>query len=212
MRVVDLQQLLNAHQLWLHGLEGGKWADLGWENLFGVNLAGANLEWVNLGGAVLDHANLEGANLKGANLVGASLRGANLKGANLIDVDLSRANLLNANLENALSNFPIACPEKGSFTAWKKAQGYIVELEVLKNAKRSSSTFRKCRCDKAKVLSITALDGSDSGLVEIGSSFDEDFIYKTGEIVSVDNFDNDRWKTCAPGIHFFITRQEAVEY
>lgn len=212
MEAIVLQQILNAHQLWLNKTEGGEWADLGWKNLEGANLKGANLEWTSLLGAVLDYANLAGASLKGASLAGASLKGANLEGANLMHTDLSRADLSEANLENALLNFPIACPEKGSFIAWKKAQGYIVELEVLENAKRSSSTFRKCRCDKAKVLSITTLDGSDSGLVEIGSSFDKDFIYKTGEIVSVDNFDNDRWKNCAPGIHFFITRQEAVEY
>lgn len=212
METVDLQQILNAHQLWLNKIKSGKWADLGWKNLVRANLKGANLEWANLGGAALDYANLEGINLKGANLVGASLRNANLKGANLINADLTRVDLTKANLENAVLNFPIACPEKGSFIGWKKANDYIVELEILSDAKRSSSTFRKCRCDKAKVLSITTLDGSDSGLVEIGSSFDKDFIYKTGEIVSVDNFDNDRWKPCAPGIHFFITRQEAVEY
>ena len=25
-------------------------------------------------------------------------------------------------------------------------------------------------------------------------------------------FDTNRWNECAPGIHFFITRQEAVNY
>lgn len=28
----------------------------------------------------------------------------------------------------------------------------------------------------------------------------------------VDNFDENRWNECAAGIHFFITREEAVRY
>jgi hypothetical protein len=31
-------------------------------------------------------------------------------------------------------------------------------------------------------------------------------------MVTPDSFDEDRWHECAPGIHFFITRQEAVDY
>ena len=44
------------------------------------------------------------------------------------------------------------------------------------------------------------------------SNYDSSFAYRVGEIVSVDNFDTNRWNECAPGIHFFITRQEAVDY
>jgi hypothetical protein len=85
-------------------------------------------------------------------------------------------------------------------------------LQIPKNAKRSSATTRKCRCSKAKVLSITEIDGSDSGITEIRSDRDESFIYKVGETVSVSNFDENRWNECSTGIHFFITRDEAVRY
>lgn len=71
---------------------------------------------------------------------------------------------------------------------------------------------RKCRCDKALVLNIENLDGSGSGLAEIASGYDNKFIYRVGETVKVSNFDDDRTHECAPGIHFFITRQEAVDY
>ena len=30
--------------------------------------------------------------------------------------------------------------------------------------------------------------------------------------VEVDNFCENRWNECAPGIHFFINRQEAINY
>ena len=31
-------------------------------------------------------------------------------------------------------------------------------------------------------------------------------------VVSVNDFDTNRWKECSTGIHFFMTREEAVEY
>jgi hypothetical protein len=33
-----------------------------------------------------------------------------------------------------------------------------------------------------------------------------------GETIEVKDFDDDRWNECSAGIHFFITRKEAVEY
>ena len=129
------------------------------------------------------------------------------------DADGERADLRNANLRNADLNYPIACPEKGSFIAFKRVRdGYIVELEILDDALRSSATSRKCRCSKAKVISITNSDGSPADVSVAYSKHDYNFEYRIGEIVSVGNFDTDRWNECAPGIHFFITRQEAVDY
>lgn len=163
--------------------------------------------WLNgeVGGirADLYKADLSGADLRLADLYEANLRGANLRGANLCKADLRGAKNL---------NFPIACPEKGTFTAFKKAEKYIIELEIPDDALRSSSTTRKCRCSKAKVVSITNLDGTPSDIKSVASCHDSKFIYNLGETVEVPNFDTNRWNECAPGIHFFITRQEAVDY
>lgn len=149
-----------------------------------------------------------------ANLWGANLRGANLREADLREADLRGANLWGA---NNIPDYicPICCPEKGSFIGFKKAyreqRPVIVELEIPADAKRSSATTRKCRCDKAKVLSITNLSGI-SEFTEAISNFDNDFMYEVGKTVEVDDFDADRWKECSTGIHFFITRNEAVNY
>ena len=108
---------------------------------------------------------------------------------------------------------PICCPESGSFTAWKKARnGFIVKLEVTETAMRSSAYDRKCRCSEARVLAIENEDGSAADVTEVYSQRDRDFVYRVGEIVRVENFDTDRRNECAPGIHFFITRREAVDY
>ena len=149
-----------------------------------------------------------------ADLSDADLRGADLRGANLINANLINADLINANLRGAenVPFIPYSCPDFGMFIGYKKASGYIVELEIPEDAKRLSATTRKCRCDKAKVLRILNADRTVANIAEVKSSYDNSFIYKVGEVVSVDNFDEDRWNECSTGIHFFINFQEAVNY
>ena len=155
------------------------------------------------------------ANLSGADLSGANLFEADLSRANLFEADLSWANLSRAKIELDLLNkfFPIACPESGSFVGWKKCRdNTVVKLEILADAKRSSAYSRKCRCSAAKVLAIENADGTPYAENKIDSQHDGGFWYTVGEIVKVDDFDDDRRNECAPGIHFFITRQEAVDW
>lgn len=161
-----------------------------------------------------DESDLSNADLRNANLREANLFRANLKDANLFGVNLKNANISYAKINaNTKIDYPIACPETGSFIGYKKAgYEYIVKLQICGDAKRSSATAKKCRCSKALVLSIENIDGSDSGLQEIESDFDSRFVYRVGEIAEVFDFDDNRWDECAPGIHFFMDRQDAVEY
>lgn len=149
---------------------------------------------------------LNGGDGKCADLIRADLSGANLSGA-----DLSGANMIELVHNEVTAFYALQCPEDGSFIGYKKAHGYIVKLEILADAKRSSATSRKCRCSAAKVLSITTVDGSTE-VEEIASDRDSNFIYRVGKVVRVDSFDDDRWNECSTGIHFFITREEAVQY
>ena len=156
----------------------------------------------------------ERANLSGANLSGADLSWANLSGA-----DLSGANLYGASyIEDAKNLFyPIACPESGSFIGWKKARikdnggECIVKLEICEDAMRSSATGRKCRCSKATVLEVQDLGGNVLEKAAV-SDRDSDFQYIPGTMVSVPDFDENRWNECSNGIHFYITREEAVRH
>ena len=180
---MDIKLILEKHAKWIRGGDGGECADL-----------------------------------RNADLCDADLRNANLRNANLCDADLYGANLCGAkNTDKIAWNahtafYPLQCPETGSFIGYKKAADKIIMLEICADAKRSSATSRKCRCSKAKVLSITHLDGSDSGLTEVRSNYSKEFVYRVGEIAEVSDFDDDRWNECAAGIHFFITRDEAVKY
>ena len=192
-------------------------ADLRETNLSGANLSGADLYEANLSGADLREANLSRANLSGANLSGADLRGADLRGADLRGADLRGANLrLAKNIPSYACR--LVCPEEGSFIGFKKARTTapdfreaIVKLLITEDAKRSSATTRKCRCDKAKVISITSLDGKEN-FTTAYSYYDRIFQYTVGQTVVIDDFDEDRWNECSTGVHFFITREEAIDY
>ena len=185
----------------------------GWRDMR-ADLSGADLSEAYLSGADLSGAYLRGADLSGAYLRRADLSRANLSGADLSGADLSGADLSEAYIRGAknVPFIPYACPDFGMFIGFKKAYGYIVVLEIPEDAKRLSATSRKCRCDKAKVLQIQKLDGAESGLIEIASNYTDEFIYRVGEVVSVPDFNEDRWNECSQGIHFFINRQEAVNY
>ena len=186
-------------------------ADLRDADLCGAYLCGAYLRGANLYGADLRGADLRGANLCGANLCGAYLCGANLYGADLRDADLRDADLYGADLRDAKGCY-LSCPTEGSFIGWKKASGHIVKLRIPEDARRSSATGHKCRCDKAYVMEIQNMDGTKATEDTVRSDHDKNFVYTVGATVEVPDFDDNRWSECAPGIHFFIDRRAAVEY
>ena len=209
----------------LHG------ADLCGANLHGADLCGADLSRADLRGADLRYADLSRANLHGADLSRADLRGADLRyadlsRANLHGADLSRANLRGANLRDANHvKLSIAktsiLPDEGDIIGWKKAwtdnetllTPVIVKLLIPADAQRSNATGRKCRASTARVLDLQDKQGNSLPPDTTAySGYDTDFTYKKGETIHVEDFDTNRWKECAPGIHFFITRIEAAEY
>ena len=175
-------------------------------DLCDANLCGADLYGADLCDADLRDANLRDADLRGANLCDADLRGADLRGADLRDADLRGANLRDA------KGCYLSCPTEGSFIGWKKASGHIVKLRIPEDARRSSATGHKCRCDKAYVMEIQNMDGTKATEDTVRSDHDKNFVYTVGATVEVPDFDDNRWSECAPGIHFFIDRRAAVEY
>ena len=204
-------------------------ANLANANLIGANLAnaeriGANLRDAELAGANLSDADLYRANLDDADLAGANLSDADLYRANLTRANLSDANLYNTNLEKVILDMaylvdaknipyiPLSCPSENEFEAWKKEEGkYLVKIQIPEDAKRLSATTRECRCDKAMVLDITSLDGEEHYNEVVNYNYTTT-IYKVGEIVYPDSFDENRWNECSNGIHFYINKEEAISY
>ena len=129
----------------------------------------------------------------------------------VLDAIRRGADLRGANLRDAKGCY-LSCPTEGSFIGWKKASGHIVKLRIPEDARRSSATGHKCRCDKAYVMEIQNMDGTKATEDTVRSDHDKNFVYTVGATVEVPDFDDNRWSECAPGIHFFIDRRAAVEY
>ena len=186
---------------------------------------------VYLKNANLDNADLKGADLrfgyfKGASFVNANLENANISNSFLKCADFTGANCTNLKFYHAtltaaknVPSLPMNCPEKGEFVGWKKLGRYIIKLLIPADAKRSSATTNKCRCSKAKVLKIYNIDTNGKGVEPVTSSIKavtnslyKTTTYKVGEMVYPDSFDDDRWNECSHGIHFFMDKQDAINY
>ena len=188
-----------------------RYADLRDANLHDANLSGANLSHAYLCGAYLCYADLRDANLHDANLSDADLRYADLRGADLRDANHVQLSIAKTSI----------LPDEGDIIGWKKAwtdgtmlpKSVIVKLLIPADAQRSNATGRKCRASTARVLDLQDKQGNSlPSDTTAYSGHDTDFTYKKGETIHVEDFDTNRWKECAPGIHFFITRIEAAEY
>lgn len=197
-----LAEILRKHKHWVN-------ADIdGWENMR------ADLSYADLSYADLRYANLRYADLSFANLRYADLESASLRYANLREADLNYASLRYADLGSAknIPYVPMVCPEECSFVGWKKVNDKIVKLEIPAEAKRNSATSRKCRCEFAKVIGIFELDGKPSCETKVINSNYQECVYELGKLVYPDSFDENRWNECSHGIHFFMQRQEAIDY
>lgn len=188
----------------------------GFHCLHGADLRGAYLRYADLRGADLRYASLHGADLMHADLRGADLCNADLRGADLYGADLHRA----YDVKLSIAKISIL-PDEGDIIGWKKAwtdnemppTPVIVKLLIPADAQRSNATGRKCRASTARVLDLQDKQGNSLPPDTTAySGYDTDFTYKKGETIHVEDFDTNRWKECAPGIHFFITRIEAVKY
>ena len=149
--------------------------------------------------AVKAGADLADADLAGANLAGADLAGADLAGANLARAYLARA-------KGAAKKMPHFQLPAGDLIGWKKCGDRIVKMLIPADAKRTASLVgRKCRAEFVKVLEI---DGADEAV----SGHDGATVYRVGEVVRPDSYDDNPLVECTHGIHWFATRAEAEEY
>ena len=180
-------------------------------DIFNSNLSYADFGNVSLVGAYLPHSNLTRADFRGANLGWADLRSCVF-----YDTDLRDCNFMYANLRGSkyVPYIPFQCPSDGAFVGWKKVNNVLIKLEIPADAKRSSATTNKCRCDKAKVLGFyDSLGSKELNITElVNDKYGKKCKYVKGEMVYPDFFDEDRWNECSHGIHFFVNKQDAINY
>lgn len=191
--------------------------DFSWSDFKNINFGGSNFEK-----SILDNTKSVNVSYKGANFKDASLFGGDFRGCDLSDTEcdgtiFTESILIDANINNLRDSdrtvhFRNFCPQEGYFFGYKKCfDERIVKLLIPKDAKRCSSTSNACRCDKARVVSITDFDGNGF-YTEAMSYVDQNFIYKLGEMVYADYYNENRWLDSSHGIHFWMSLDEAKGY
>ena len=159
--------------------------------------------------AVNSNAYLRYADLSNADLSNADLRYVNLSNADLYNANLRYANLSNADLSETEKIRKGVIIDKPVRVFKKCIKNNIVELELLKGSIVFSINNKKCRTNKAKVISI---NGKCEKGLKCRSSYNYKFIYEVGKTLEVKDFDLMYNVECSSGIHFFWTKEEAEDY
>lgn len=180
--------------------------------LDGVNFEGSSVENSLFDGCSLHGVNFKNANMRTASFRGCDLADSNIEGANLFGAVLERADLNGVHFDEQTRWFRMHCPETGPILGYKKCvNDRLVQLLIPADAKRTSATLPSCRCNKAKVLTIKNFDSTEE-YEEAWSLVDENFVYRKGEWVEVKDFNEDRWFDSTTGIHFWMSRDDAIGY
>lgn len=193
------------------------YADLSFCNLQNIKLTNVNLEYSTLLQSNLSNSTLINVNLSNAMLIYSKCPMTVFEEVDFYYSDCGRAVMNDSTFINVKS-LNDQCPKEGSFIGWKKCysnksnKAYIVKLEIPTDAKRCSATTNKCRCSKAKVLEIQNIDSTIADVTRVFSEYNKSFIYKVNETIYSDSFDDRYWNECSHGIHFFMNREDAVNY
>lgn len=206
-----------------------KGLDLACWDMTGLDLSRATFEKCNLrgtdfSGSKMDHVAFYENELRDMKLKGCLARGCSFRFQDMEGIDLRGANIYSSVLEDAINQdkviidddtkwYKMRCPEEGPFIAWKCCTDLrVVMMLVPADAKRCMATMETGRISKAKVLAIKSIDETES-YTWAQSTVDPDFYYEVGKWIEPANgFQEDRWKDSSPGIHFFLDRQQCVDY
>ncbi len=183
-----------------------------------------DLTEADFSGSVMDDVAFYDSKITGINLKGCNARGASFRYHDMTGINLSGANIYGAVLEDATNQdkiitdddtkwYKMSCPTEGPFIAWKCCTDLrVVMMLVPAEAKRCMATQETGRVSKVKVLSIKSIDETSS-YEWAQSTVDPDFYYEVGKWIEPANgFQENRWKDSSPGIHFFIDRQQCIDY
>ena len=140
-----------------------------------------------------------------ADLTGANLYGADLRRAVLSRADLTRADLSGAVLSDS-DRLRLGRILTEPLTGYKKTkEGVVITAEIPAGAIVFCINGSKCRTNKAKITDM-------AGHEVLHSQYDNNFEYRLGQEIVIEDFNLMYNVECASGFHFFRTRKEAEEY
>ena len=113
---------------------------------------------------------------------------------------------------------PSRFKENGGIVGYKSCGNSIVVLRLLPNSKNNlarSNVFAmstaKYRCDMAYVANIYDKI-TNTKRKKVYSDYNSKFVYKTGKMVQVHDYEENIQVVCAPGIHFYLSEECAFFY
>jgi hypothetical protein len=216
--------LLDMKHTVIKGLDLSGW-DMKGLDLSRATFDGCNLNGTDFSGSKMDNVAFYNNDLRGMKLCGCLARGCSFRFQDMEGIDLRGANIYSSVLEDAVNQdkviidddtkwYKMRCPEEGeAFIAWKCCTDLrVVMMLVPRDAKRCMATMETGRVSRVKVLKITSIDETEN-YTWAQSTVDPDFYYEVGKWLEPANgFQEDRWKDSSPGIHFFLDRQQCVDY
>jgi hypothetical protein len=208
----EIAGILKKHAAWRNGEAGGDLYGRTCTGRPGQPVRGGPVQGEPVRGGPVRGGPVHGAEpVRGEPVRGEPVRGGPVRGEPVPvrggpvrgGADLSRANLSGVKNLPPLAVAQTLIVGDGDLVGWKKCRGgVVVKLLIPAAAKRSNATGRKCRAEYAHVL---AVEGASVGL----SLYDGSTVYAVGETVRPNGWCLDRWRECAHGIHFYLTREEA---
>lgn len=166
-------------------------------HLHETDFSNSDFTLANFGNAHFENTDFNGSNLFEANLLGAS-------------------GLTSIRYNNATKYFTLQCPATGEFEAYKKVCAKpdgdicLVKLLIPEDALRSSATSDVCRCSKAKILSITDMDGAKE-YKKIRNLYDSFDVYEVGKTIKAAHFNKNRWSEYGAGIIFCMNPETLTD-
>lgn len=211
--------------------------DLRDADLRGTRLVSANLECANLSGANLEGANLEYANLTEARLSGAKRKNIEFIRGKILGTPIIAYKYVKKDMVVKVSLVGCLCTD-----LIKVSVPMIMKLKIPAGSVVFCINGGKCRTNKAEALELIRHDPSMANIVHpmfmqrfadksmwgeeafkvelidyledepAYSSYDYDFKYRLGKAKKVVDFDLQYNIECSTGIHFFMTKEEVMDY
>lgn len=188
-------------------------ADFSYSTIMLSDFNSTHLNYANFNHSIIKHTNFSGADLTGVDFTKA-------KGS-LLDYRKGKI------LKESIIGYKLCISKKHKCINMNYP---IVKLEIPKGAVVFSINGNKCRTNKAKVIDIEGFD------IIYDRYYPEDLVkylidkerqnypraynidsafylsYYIGDEININDFDLRYNQECSTGIHFFMTREEAIEY
>ena len=191
--------------------------------LNGIDLKKSLVTSCNFARADLSESLLVGADWSSCDLHKATLRHADVRRAKLFCCDLQKADLCGASFTGTQlfnTTFDEALLDEhtdglwpapqGALVGWGWKSGHLVELLISAGTPRSWATTRKLRAERVTTFSID--EDRTIGVSFTHSTPYGEVVYMVGEETICKNWDSCRWNECSGGIHFFLSREEAMRW